>query len=120
MGKDRMSGAGWYRRNWKVVLQVWGIFFSLMAAMGLFYWFALVRHPVRPCVHVHTALQLVEPSHGFPLTTCVVSGKPLRPLPDRIAVVVDGTEVQFCCDVCLERFERDSQKYLSLVRDAGM
>ena len=116
MGKDRASEAGWYRRNWKVVLEVWGFFFSLMVAMGLFYWFALVRQPGRSCAHVHTKLPLVEPSDDFPLTTCVVSGKPLRPLPDRVTVVVDGTEVQFCCEVCIEKFERDPEKYLSLVR----
>ncbi|MCK6478627.1 MAG: hypothetical protein HUU06_00240 [Planctomycetaceae bacterium] len=116
--KHRGAGeAGWYRRNWKTVAGVWGILLGLLGLVAAIGWTAIWLSRPKPHVHVRTNLEVVEPSADYPLATCVVSGKPLRPLPDRIAVIYGGTEVQFCCEVCIPEFEKDPERFMKTVRD---
>lgn len=63
--------------------------------------------------------KLAAPSAGYPLTTCVVSGDPLGgDMGPAVAYAYDGTEVQFCCDACVEEFQRDPAAHVARVRAA--
>lgn len=48
----------------------------------------------------------------YPLTTCVVSGRPLGSRGKPITRTAADREVKFCCGECVEPFERDPWKYL--------
>jgi len=115
--KNRRAGeAGWYRRNWKTVASVWGLLLGGLGLVAGIGWTAVWLNRPKPHVHVRTNLQVVEPSADYPLTTCVVSGKPLLSPSRRTAVLYEGTEVQFCCEVCIPKFEKDPEKYVKAVR----
>lgn len=69
---------------------------------------------------------VVAPSDEYPLATCVVSGEPLRPsgspvrrMDGPMAVVYDGTELQFCCSACIAEFRQEPSRYVARVRSAA-
>ena len=97
---------------------IWGLLFGLLGAMALLMWVLYISAVPKPHVHVPTNLQVVEPSATYPLATCVVSGEPLRAIPDRVALLYEGTEVQFCCEHCIADFEKEPAKYMALLRAA--
>lgn len=51
----------------------------------------------------------------FPLTTCPVSGDDLGAMGEPETRVVDGREVRFCCDGCVEDFKADSERFWKTV-----
>jgi hypothetical protein len=61
----------------------------------------------------------VEPSKGYPLTTCVVSGDELGSMGDPIAYKVGDVEVQLCCKGCVSKLTAEPQKYVDLVKAAA-
>ncbi len=63
-------------------------------------------------------ITFVKPSKDYPLKTCVVSGEPLDNMGEPVAIVYEGTEVQFCCAGCVDDFQKDPAKYLGMVRAA--
>jgi YHS domain-containing protein len=55
---------------------------------------------------------------SYPLTTCVVSGEKLGEHGKPVKVTADGTDVWLCCKSCKKDFEKDSAKYVKMVKDA--
>ena len=60
------------------------------------------------------AVAFAADSHAsYPLTTCVVSGEKLGEMGAPVVINHSGTEVQFCCNGCVKKFNADPAKYLS-------
>jgi len=59
-----------------------------------------------------------ETAEPYPLSTCVVTGKPLDSMGGPYIHKHEGAEVRFCCRGCLPRFNRDPAKYLKMIEDA--
>lgn len=55
---------------------------------------------------------------NYPLTTCVVSGEKLGEMGDPFVHVHEGTTVKFCCKSCLKDFNKDPEKYISMIKEA--
>jgi len=55
---------------------------------------------------------IVQAAEVYPLTTCVVSGKTLGSMGVPVTIFYKGTEVRFCCDGCVKRFNADPDTYL--------
>jgi hypothetical protein len=56
---------------------------------------------------------------SYPLTTCVVSGEKLGEHGKPVKVTADGTDVWLCCKSCKKDFEKDTPKYVKMVKDAA-
>ena len=48
----------------------------------------------------------------YPLKTCLVTGNDLGSMGDAQRVVYQGRELKFCCQPCVDKFQRNPQKYL--------
>jgi YHS domain-containing protein len=60
------------------------------------------------------AVAFAADSHAaYPLTTCVVSREKLGEMGAPVVINHGGTEVQFCCNGCVKKFNADPAKYLS-------
>lgn len=60
--------------------------------------------------------QVMPPTKGYPLKTCVVSGKDLTTLGKPAYVIAyKGYEVQLCCKKCLWDFAKDPEKYVKMI-----
>lgn len=59
-----------------------------------------------------------EASASYPLDVCVVSGKELGSMGEPHVIMHEGTEVRFCCDQCVPKFEENPEKYLAMI-EAG-
>lgn len=53
-----------------------------------------------------------EAKPAYPLTTCVVSGEKLGEMGPPVVINYQGTEVRFCCNGCVKKFNADPAKYL--------
>lgn len=60
----------------------------------------------------------IDASADYPLPTCVVSGEALTAMGKPMAIVYQGTEVQFCCPACLDEFKKEPAKFVAQVRAA--
>ncbi len=65
----------------------------------------------REASHEHASgerehMKITEP---YPLATCPVSGQKLGAMGDPAIRVIDGREVRFCCEGCIEKFEKDTR-----------
>ena len=49
----------------------------------------------------------------YPLTTCVVTGEELGSHGDPHVIDHEGTTVKFCCEPCVDDFNKDPAKYLA-------
>jgi hypothetical protein len=67
---------------------------------------------------VEVEIRFVKPSKDYPLATCVVTGDDLGMGGEPVAIVYDGTEIQFCCNHCVADFKKDPAKYVGMVRRA--
>ena len=67
------------------------------------------------------AMKLVKtkPSANYPLKKCVVSGEELASMGEPAAYKWGDVEVQFCCEDCVEKFEKEPEKFIAQVRAAG-
>ncbi|MEN8693186.1 MAG: YHS domain-containing protein [Akkermansiaceae bacterium] len=54
----------------------------------------------------------IEP---YPLKNCLVTDEPLNTWDDMQTIVYKGQEMKFCCEMCLKKFNKDPEKYLSLL-----
>lgn len=52
----------------------------------------------------------------YPLTTCPVSGEKLGEMGDPYVIEHEGTTVKFCCKSCLKDFNKDPEKYISMIK----
>jgi YHS domain-containing protein len=56
---------------------------------------------------------------SYPLTTCVVSGKPLAsPGMTPVDKLVNGQLVEFCCGKCPAEFDKSPAEYMKKIQDA--
>ena len=60
-----------------------------------------------------------QPISTYPLSICVVSGDKLGEMGAPTVVNYKGTEIRFCCKDCVKDFEKDPEKYLKRLHDAG-
>jgi len=56
---------------------------------------------------------------AYPLTTCVITGKPLDSMGGPVTIVHEGTEVKFCCQGCVGAFRRDPAPHLAKIKAAA-
>lgn len=63
-------------------------------------------------------VKFVTPSKDYPLTTCVVTGEDLHEDGEPVAILWEGTEVQFCCPDCVEKFAKNPAPYLAKIKAA--
>lgn len=56
--------------------------------------------------------------HHYPIATCIVSGEKLGSMGDPIKYDYKGREVQFCCEMCIQKFESDPDTYLKVLDQA--
>ena len=52
-----------------------------------------------------------RPADTYPIDVCVVSGGKLGSMGEPVVKQIDGRTVKFCCDACVESFEKDKEKY---------
>jgi len=57
-------------------------------------------------------------ANTYPLTTCVVSGEKLNEMGKPVVINYKGTEVRFCCNDCVKKFNANPAKYLAKLKAA--
>ena len=61
---------------------------------------------------------LHAPAGGYPLDTCVVSGKKLGENGNPCIFIHEGVEVRLCCPDCKDEFLADPAKFLAKIQEA--
>lgn len=56
---------------------------------------------------------------AYPISTCVVSGEKLGEMGKPYVFDYKGQEVQLCCEHCKGKFEKNPEKYLEKLNQAG-
>jgi len=59
---------------------------------------------------------IAHAADSYPLTTCVVSGEKLGEMGAPVVIHYKGTEVRFCCNICVKKFNADPEKYLAKLK----
>jgi YHS domain-containing protein len=57
---------------------------------------------------------------AYPLKTCVVSGEHLGGMGDPYPYMYKNRLVMFCCENCVKSFEKEPDKYLSMIDNAAV
>jgi YHS domain-containing protein len=60
----------------------------------------------------------VSNDDGYPMTTCLVEGSKLGSMGKPFVHVYKGVTVKFCCEGCLEDFNKEPEKYLAKLEAA--
>jgi len=55
----------------------------------------------------------------YPLKTCLVSGEKLGEMGDPYVIIHKGQEIKFCCKDCVKSFNKEPDKYLKKLAEAG-
>ncbi len=50
---------------------------------------------------------------AYPLKTCIVTDNALNSMGDEQSIVYQGQTVKFCCEPCVEKFQKNPAKYLA-------
>jgi YHS domain-containing protein len=61
---------------------------------------------------------VVHAADAYPLTTCVVSGEKLNEMGPPVVINYKGTEVHFCCNSCIKKFNANPDQYLAKLKAA--
>lgn len=64
-----------------------------------------------------SAVETTKVDDSYPLDTCVVSGEELGSMGDPVVIMHEGTEVRFCCDSCIPKFNKEPEKYLAKLKE---
>lgn len=56
---------------------------------------------------------------AYPLKTCVVTGEKIGGHGDPYEILYKGQLVRFCCDGCLEDFNKEPEKYMAKIAAAA-
>jgi YHS domain-containing protein len=67
----------------------------------------------RPVIGKPAEIMVDATTASYPLTTCVVSGEKLGEMGKPAVINYQGTEVRFCCAMCVDQFKKDPAKYLA-------
>jgi hypothetical protein len=54
----------------------------------------------------------------YPLSTCPVTGEKLGSMGEPITVIKDGYEIKFCCQECVDKFNKHPSKVMDKVKSA--
>jgi hypothetical protein len=49
----------------------------------------------------------------YPLKTCIVTDNDLNSMGDEQSIVHQGQVIKFCCEPCVEKFQKNPAKYLA-------
>ena len=74
---------------------------------------ALSGFSQRPASQSPATTEADPVSNSYPLTTCLVSGEKLGSMGKPVELNYQGTEVRFCCAMCVDQFKKDPAKYLA-------
>lgn len=55
----------------------------------------------------------------YPLDYCVISGSKLGGMGDPVKVKINGRDVEFCCEACIPKFQKEPEKYFKLIEEAA-
>lgn len=69
-----------------------------------------------PAPYMAKITEAYKTARPCPLTVCPVMGDPLD--ADAYVFVYEGREFKFCCDSCMDDFEKDPAKYVLMWDDA--
>ena len=69
-----------------------------------------------PAVYMAKITDAYKSARPYPLTTCVVMGDALD--DSAYAFVYEGRQFKFCCDSCMDDFEKDPAKFVKIWDDA--
>ncbi len=61
---------------------------------------------------------IAHAADAYPLTTCVVSGEKLDEMGKPVVIDYKGTEVRFCCNSCVKKFNANPDQYLAKLKAA--
>ena len=67
---------------------------------------------ILPFLSFLTLGAVAQAAAPYPLATCVVSGEKLDEMGKPVVINHKGTEVRFCCNACVKKFNEDPSKYL--------
>jgi YHS domain-containing protein len=70
-----------------------------------------------PSVYMAKITEAYKTARPYPLTTCLVMGDALD--DTAYSFVYEGREIKFCCDSCMDDFEKDTPKYVKIWDDAA-
>jgi len=70
-----------------------------------------------PAVYMTKITDAYKNARPCPLTVCPVMGDALD--ADAYAFVYEGRQFKFCCDVCMEDFDKDPAKFVKIWDDAA-
>ncbi len=70
-----------------------------------------------PATYMAKITDAYKTARPCPLTVCPVMGDSLD--ADSFAFVYEGREFKFCCDACMDDFEKDPAKFLQIWDDAA-
>ncbi len=77
--------------------------------------------PQPPPTEPEISYQEMRPTAGYPLKTCVVTGKDLAAAGrSRFVIAYKGYEMQFCSKACLKEFAKDPKKYVRMMNPRAM
>jgi YHS domain-containing protein len=80
---------------------------------------AAPKRPERPRDRISWAK--MPPTAGYPLKTCVVTGKDLAAAgASRFVIAYKGYELQFCSEDCLDTFATDPEGYVRKMNPKAM
>ncbi|MEK0449585.1 MAG: hypothetical protein RL088_1853 [Verrucomicrobiota bacterium] len=55
----------------------------------------------------------VSGAKPYPLKTCIVTDNALDSMGDEQSIVHNGQTIKFCCEPCVEKFQKNPAKYLA-------
>jgi YHS domain-containing protein len=70
-----------------------------------------------PAVYMAKITDAYKTARPYPLATCMVMGDALD--DTAYSFVYEGREIKFCCDSCMDDFEKDPAKYVKIWDDAA-
>ena len=73
---------------------------------------------ILPAIALMSLGTIAHAADAYPLKTCVVSGEKLDEMGKPVVINYKGTEVHFCCNGCIKKFNADPEKYLVKLKAA--
>jgi hypothetical protein len=69
--------------------------------------------------HAADSGKTAKKADKYPLDTCIVSGEKLDSMGEPYVFKHDGKEVKLCCKSCLKDFNKEPDKYMKKLEEAG-
>lgn len=55
----------------------------------------------------------ISGAKAYPLKTCIVTDNALDSMGDEQSIAHNGQTIKFCCEPCVEKFQKNPAKYLA-------